>query len=176
MMRQVCAFVIGAASAVLMAAPAQAHIVLQENEAQVGTTYRAVLVVGHGCGDQATTGVRVQIPEGFYNVKPMPKAGWTIDTVVGPYETPFSNHGTEITEGVKEISWTGGSLPNDYFDEFTFRGTFGQQLEQGSTFYFPVIQSCGTTEDAWIDQSGDHDAEFPAPAVVLSSPAAEHAH
>ena len=170
------AFAIGVTTLLALSSPAAAHIVLQVKEAQVGAAYRAVLVVGHGCGEQATTGVRVQVPEGFYNVKPLHKPGWTIETVTGPYETPFLSHGTEITEGVKEISWTSGNLPNDFFDEFTFRGTFGAELEAGSTFFFPVIQTCGTTEDAWIDQSGDADAEFPAPAVVLSPAHAEHAH
>mgnify|MGYP000873188064 CR=1 FL=1 len=50
-----------------MCSPAMAHIVLQVEDAQVGAAYRAVLVVGHGCGDEATTGMRVQVPEGFYN-------------------------------------------------------------------------------------------------------------
>lgn len=165
------------AAAMLFAAvsPAWAHISLSQNEAAAGTTYKAVLVIGHGCGEEATTKLRVQIPEGFYNVKPMPKAGWTIETVVGPYDTPFVNHGTELTEGVKEISWSGGSLPNEQFDEFVFRGTLGGNLEAGSTLYFPVIQVCGSTEDAWIDVSGDHDAEYPAPALTVL-PAEEHGH
>jgi uncharacterized protein YcnI len=174
-MKTAAAFTAATVGLLAMCSPAMAHIVLQVEDAQVGAAYRAVLVVGHGCGDEATTGMRVQVPEGFYNVKPMPKAGWTIDTVTGPYQTPFINHGTEITEGVTEISWTGGSLPNAFFDEFTFRGTFGAALEEGTTFYFPVIQTCGALEDAWIDQSGDHDVEFPAPSVTLS-PAAGHAH
>jgi uncharacterized protein YcnI len=174
-MKNIATLVTGTAALVFSSSPAMAHIVLQLPDGQVGSAYRAVLVVGHGCGEDATTGVRVQVPEGFYNVKPLPKAGWTIETVTGTYETPFMNHGTEITEGIKEISWTGGSLPNAFFDEFTFRGTFGAELEEGSRFYFPVIQTCGAQEDAWIDQSGDDDAEFPAPSVTLS-PAAEHAH
>lgn len=174
-MKTIAAIAAGTSVLLALSSPALAHISLQLKDAQVGAAYRAVLVVGHGCGEEATTGVRVQVPEGFYNVKPMPKAGWTIETVTGPYETPFLNHGTEITEGITEISWTGGNLPNEFFDEFTFRGTFGAELEEGSTFHFPVIQTCGSLEDAWIDQSGDHDVEFPAPSVTLS-PAAEHAH
>lgn len=174
-MKTITAFAAGVTAVLALSSPAMAHIVLQVKEAQVAAAYRAVLVVGHGCGEQATTGVRVQVPEGFYNVKPLPKAGWTIEMVTGPYETPFLSHGTEITEGVKEISWSAGNLPNDFFDEFTFRGTFGADLEAGGTFYFPVIQTCGTLEDAWIDQSGEDDVEFPAPSVTLS-PAAEHAH
>lgn len=163
------------ALALTLSSGAQAHIVLQEKQAQAGATYRAVLVVGHGCGGEATTSIRVRIPEGFYNVKPMQKAGWKIDTVIGEYDKPYSSHGNELTEGVKEISWSGGSLPDDFFDEFAFRGTFDSDAKEGTRIFFPVIQSCGDTEDAWIDQSGDHDVEFPAPSVTLGPPA-EHAH
>jgi uncharacterized protein YcnI len=174
-MKTIATLAAGTAALLALCSPATAHIVMQAKDAQVGSAYRAVLVVGHGCGEDATTGVRVQVPDGFYNVKPMPKAGWTIDTVTGPYQTPFVNHGTEIAEGVKEISWTGGNLPNAFFDEFTFRGTFGSDLEEGSTFFFPVIQTCGSLEDAWIDQSGGRNVQFPAPSLTLS-PAAGHAH
>ncbi len=171
---------IAAAATALLAlagltSPAAAHITLATTEAAVGSTFKAVLVAGHGCAGAATTGMRVQIPEGFYNVKPMPKAGWELKTVTGPYATPFDNHGTVLTEGVTEIMWSGGELPDAFFDEFIFRGTFGSNLEEGSTFYFPVIQICGTTEDAWIDTSGDADAELPAPSVTLT-PAAGHSH
>jgi uncharacterized protein YcnI len=158
------------------ASPAAAHITLATAEASVGATFKAVLVVGHGCGGAATTGLRVQIPEGFYNVKPMPKPGWELKTVTGPYATPFENHGTTLTEGVTEISWSGGELPDAYFDEFIFRGTFGGALKPGSTFYFPVIQICGATEDAWIDTSGDDEVEMPAPAVTLTPAAAAGHH
>lgn len=157
--------------------PAAAHISLATKEAVVGTTFKAVLVASHGCGAAATTALRVQIPEGFYNVKPMPKAGWELNTVIGAYATPFNNHGTTLTEGVTEISWSGGELPDAYFDEFVFRGTFGSTLEAGTTFYFPVIQVCGDKEDAWIDTSGEPDAELPAPGVTLTpAEASEHHH
>ncbi len=160
-----------------LTSPAAAHITLATKEAVVGSSFKAVLVAGHGCGGAATTTLRVQIPEGFYNVKPMPKAGWEVKTVIGPYATPFSNHGTTLSEGVTEISWSGGELPDAYFDEFVFRGTFGSALEAGSTFYFPVIQVCGDKEDAWIDTSGDAEAEMPAPAVTLTpAESAGHHH
>lgn len=166
------------ASAAMMAAlagPALAHIGVTPGEAAVGSIFRASLVVGHGCAGAATTKVRVQIPEGFYNVRPMPKAGWQLETVTGTYETPFENHGTTLTEGIKEIIWSGGELPDSQFDEFTFRGTFGAQLEAGTHFYFPVLQRCGDVEDAWIDTTGDENAEFPAPSVELR-PAVDHHH
>jgi uncharacterized protein YcnI len=159
-----------------LAGPAVAHIGLAEGEATIDETFRATLVVGHGCAGASTTQIRVQIPEGFYNVRPMPKPGWQLDTVTGAYEQPFESHGTTISEGVKEITWSGGELPDSQFDEFAFRGTFGARLEPGTIFYFPVLQQCGSVEDAWIDTSGNEDAEFPAPSVELQQAAGGHEH
>lgn len=150
-----------------LAAPAMAHVTLEQREAKVGTTYKAVLRVPHGCGDQATHTVRVQIPEGFYNVKPMPKAGWNLETVTGPYAKPYDNHGTQMTEGVQEVVWSGGDLPNEFYDEFVFRGSFAGDLPVDSIFHFPTVQECANGEEAWIDTSGDENAEMPAPGVKL---------
>lgn len=155
-----------ALATVLAAVPAFAHVTLEVPQAAVGSTYKAVLRIPHGCGTEATNTVRVQIPEGFYNVKPMPKAGWTLETVTGPYAQPYDNHGTQLTEGVTEIVWSGGDLPNEWYDEFVFRGTFAGTLEPGN-FYFPTIQQCANGEEAWIDVSGDENADMPAPSVEL---------
>lgn len=133
------------AVATLTAVPAFAHATLEVRQAAIGSTYKAVLRVPHGCGAEATNVVRIQIPEGFYNVKPTPKAGWTLETVTGPYAQPYDNHGTQLTEGVKEIVWKDGNLPNEWYDEFVFRGTFAGTLEPGQ-FYFPVVQECANGE------------------------------
>jgi uncharacterized protein YcnI len=87
--------------------------------------------------------------------------------VTGTYATPFVNHGTELKEGVTEIVWSGGELPDSFFDEFVFRGTFGANLKPDTVFYFPTLQLCGDKEDAWIDTSGAEDAEMPAASVTL---------
>ena len=72
--------------AALLAAPAvQAHVTLETAEAAPGSTYKAVLRIGHGCGAAATRELRVQIPEGVIAVKPMPKPGWTLETVTAAY-------------------------------------------------------------------------------------------
>lgn len=155
-----------AATLVSLAVPAFAHATFEVQEAKIGGSYKAVLRVPHGCGTEATHTVRIQIPEGFYNVKPMPKAGWTLETVTGPYENSYDNHGTTLTEGVKEIVWSEGNLPNEWYDEFVFRGSFAGTLEPGK-FYFPAIQECATGEEAWIDVTGDENAEMPAPSVEL---------
>lgn len=158
----------------LTAAPAFAHVTLETPQARLGTSYKAVLRVPHGCGTEPTNVVRVQIPEGFYNVKPMPKAGWTLETLTGPYAQSYDNHGTALTEGVREIVWKDGNLPNEWYDEFVFRGNFAATLEPGR-FHFPVIQECATGEEAWIDVRGGENAEMPAPSVELV-PAGGPAH
>lgn len=157
---------IAAASLLAISVPAFAHATLEVQEARIGASYKAVLRVPHGCGTEATNVVRVQIPEGFFNVKPMPKAGWELETVIAPYAGSYDNHGTELTEGVVEIVWSGGHLPNEWYDEFVFRGTFADSLEEG-TFHFPAIQECANGEEAWIDTSGEPDASYPAPALSL---------
>lgn len=56
--------------------------------ALAGTSYRAVLRVGHGCDSSPTTAMQVSIPDGFTGAQPMPKAGWTLTTKVGKLAEP----------------------------------------------------------------------------------------
>jgi uncharacterized protein YcnI/copper(I)-binding protein len=165
---------LAAATLFALAAPAVAHSTLELQQATLGASYKAVLRIPHGCGTEATHTVRVQIPEGFYNVKPMPKAGWTLQTVTGPYENTYVNHGKGVSEGVTEIVWSEGNLPNEFYDEFVFRGTFADTLEEGP-FYFPAIQECANGEEAWTDVSGSGD--MPAPSLTLVAGGGDaHAH
>lgn len=163
---------LAAAVAALAVAPASAHVTLEKGEAPVGSTYKAVLRVPHGCAGKPTNVVRIKLPQGYYAVKPMPKPGWTLEKVVGKYEKPYNNHGTEMTEGVTEVVWSGGNLPDDEYDEFVVRGSLGPDLAVGSTLYFPVVQECpdGAAE-RWIEipaagQAGDA-LEMPAPGLKL---------
>src|ERR1700754_5078350 len=99
---------------------ALAHITLETQEAAVGSTYKAIFRVPHGCEGKATTAVRVQIPEGGISVKPMPKPGWTLQTKKGKYEKSYQLYGETLSTGVKEVDWSGGNLPDEFYDEFIF--------------------------------------------------------
>ena len=166
MIRTFAAAALAATTLLAIATPAFAHATFLVQEAKIGASFKAVLRVPHGCGTEATHTVRVQVPEGFFAVKPMPKAGWTLETVTGPYENTYLNHGTEVTEGVKEIVWSEGNLPNEFYDEFVFTGTFADTLQEGP-FYFPAIQECATGEEAWIDTTGAEGVDGPAPKINL---------
>jgi len=151
---------------------ALAHITLETQEAPVGSTYKAIFRVPHGCEGKATTAVRVQIPEGVISVKPMPKPGWTLQTKKGKYEKPYQLYGETLTTGVKEVDWSGGNLPDEFYDEFVFRASLAADLPAGQMLYFPVVQECGdATATRWIEipaAGQDEDAlENPAPGIKL---------
>ena len=140
------------------AGTAFAHIVLQDKQASVGSYYKAVLQVGHGCRGAATTAVRVQVPKGLQGAKPMPKAGWTLSTEVAPLAAPYDSHGQRITEDVAAITWTAASaaaLPDAHYDEFVLRG---QLPDTAGPLWFAVRQSCGAVVQDW--------AEVPASGTV----------
>ena len=166
------------AAALLLAtaAAASAHITLEQGEAPAGDAYKAVLRVGHGCEGAATTAVRVQIPDGVIEAKPMPKPGWTLETTRGAYAEPVELWGETLTEGVREIRWSGSELPDDWYDEFAFRARLTDGLA-GQTIYFPVVQECGDAVTRWIEIPAEgEDAESleePAPALSVTAPAGE---
>jgi uncharacterized protein YcnI len=165
---------IGAAFGALMLAvcgQASAHVTLEVQEAKAGSAYKAILRVPHGCDGAPTTKITVQVPEGFISAKPMPHAGWTIETVKGKYARAYDYFGSPLDEGLTEVSWSGGSLPDDYYDEFVLRGTFAAELPAGM-IYFPVVQECeGGKAERWIEIPADgkaaDDYESPAPGLML---------
>lgn len=155
---------------------ASAHATLEQQEAPTKSTYKGVMRIGHGCGGEATLKVRIQIPDGVIAVKPMPKPGWTLEIVTGPYDKTYDYYGTPMTEGVRELVWS-GELPDAYYDEFTFRATLTEGLPVGSTVYFPTVQECATGAERWIEiptEGQDPDAlEGPAPGVKITEAATE---
>ena len=160
-----------AAGAVLaaLATPAFAHITLETGSAPVGSGYKAVLRVPHGCDGAATTAISLKVPEGFISAKPMPKAGWTLDIKTGDYAQTYKLYGANVNSGATEITWSGGNLPDNEYDEFVVRGTLAGSLKPGDTLYFPVLQTCGDKEDAWIaiPAEGQPEPETPAPGLKL---------
>jgi uncharacterized protein YcnI len=161
------------AVAALTASSASAHVTLENRQATVGAYYKAVFAVPHGCAGSATVKVRVQIPEGVIAVKPMPKPGWSVEAIKGKYVADYDYHGTKLSEGVKEVVWSGGKLPDDNYDEFVVSTFLTGGLKPNSMLYFPVVQECEQGVSRWIDipvegsAAPSHDSKSPAPGVKL---------
>ena len=133
--------------AILVPGLAHAQVKLEQNQAESGSYYKGVLAVTQGCDGSATTSITVDIPEGLQFVQPMPKAGWQVEIVKKPVERPFFRDGIEITEAVRQITWSGNTLSDNHFDEFIFRGRVG--VGATSVLYFPVTQKCEAGELYW---------------------------
>lgn len=149
---------------------AAAHVELQTESAPIDSFYRAVLTVPHGCEGSATVRLRVQIPEGVISVKPMPKPGWQIKITKGKYDKSYDFYGTKLTEGVRELSWS-GKLPDEYYDEFVFQAKLTDALKPETMLYFPSVQECEKGVERWIEipaEGKDPESyEHPAPGLKL---------
>lgn len=157
----------------LTTSSALAHATLEVKQASPNSSYKAIMRIGHGCGESPTLKVRIRIPEGYINVKPMPKAGWTLETVRGPYAKTYGTEHAKLSEGVREVIWT-GRLLDAHYDEFIMTGTLTGDLETGSTLWFPTVQECETGFNRWIEipAAGKTAADYkePAPGLKIIAP------
>lgn len=158
---------IAVAAGLALAPTASAHITLSPTELPAGYTY-AEFGVPHGCEGSATTKVSVQIPEGIASVKPQEVAGWEIATKEGTLPEPVSIFGEETTEGVTEVSWTGGPLADAHVQRFGL-SFFASASIAGETVYFPTVQECEEGVTRWIEipVEGEEEPEEPAPGIAI---------
>ncbi|MGO4380886.1 YcnI family copper-binding membrane protein [Pseudoduganella sp. RAF53_2] len=142
------------AAAALLATSAHAHITLEQKTATAGSYQKLTFRVGHGCKGSPTREITVTLPEGVNGAKPMPKQGWQIKT------TPNS------------VTWTGGPLPDEYYDEFVMQVKLPADT---GTRYFKVAQVCEKGSEGWDETTPG--GKNPAPALEIQPAApSEHAH
>lgn len=153
----------------MAASPAAAHIGLAEPQAPAGAYHVARFRVGHGCDGAATTEVQIYIPDSVSGARPMPKPGWTLKIDTVKLDKPQAGEGGRpVTERVSVITWAGGSLPNDQFDEFP---VLMRLPAKPATLMFPVMQSCGAAMVHWMD-APDGKSRFPAPVLKVGNASA----
>jgi uncharacterized protein YcnI len=162
-------------AALLAASPAGAHVFLEGKQAAVGADFKAVFVVPHGCSGSPTVKLRVQIPEGVIAAEAKPVAGWNVETVKGKYANEYDYRDARVSEGIKEVAWSGGKLPDKTRQEFVIETHLASSLKPNTTLYFPVVQECEQGVSRWIEIPPDgaphsHEGKWPAPGVKLTRP------
>jgi uncharacterized protein YcnI len=162
-------------AALLAAAPASSHVFLEGKQADIGAEYKAVFVVPHGCAGSPTIKLRVQIPEGVIATEAAPVAGWNVETVKGKYAAEYDYKGAKVSDGIKEVAWSGGKLPDKTRQDFVVATYLTGGLKPNSTLYFPVVQECEQGVSRWIEIPPDgathsHEGKWPAPGVKLTKP------
>jgi uncharacterized protein YcnI len=159
---------LAAAALALAASAVQAHVSLEYQVANAGTSYKAAFRVGHGCGESATRQVAVDIPAAVRGAHPMPKPGWRLEV--------------ERAGDVVRVTWTAKSredaLASAHYDEFVL---VAQMPAQPGTLYWPVRQVCEEGRADWIEvpQAGQKYSDLKAPAAlleVLPGAGGGHAH
>jgi len=164
--------------AMLIPGAVSAHVGLEKPEATLGAPYKAVFKVPHGCNGSPTSSITIEIPEGVIGVKPMPKPGWTLATERGAYRNEYAfYHGRKVSEGVRKVTWTGGPLLDEHYDEFVLSSFIAGELAAG-TVSFPVIQGCEKGELKWVEVAAPgqdpHDLKAPAPTLKLIAAGSDH--
>ncbi|WP_430396620.1 DUF1775 domain-containing protein [Ferrovibrio sp.] len=149
------------------ALPAAAHVVADPGDGQAGGYFRTALRVGHGCGTSPTIAVKVILPEGLTTVRPQVKPGWQIQIDTAKLAKPVdAGHGRMTDTAISAVSWTGGNLPNEHFDEF---GLSLKLPDSAGPLWLKVIQTCKEGELRWeqVPASGTSTRGLEFPAAVI---------
>jgi uncharacterized protein YcnI len=163
-----------AAATLLVVAPvASAHVTLQPEELPAGGFTRLDVRVPTERDDASTTKVEVQLPPGFLFVSTEPVPGWEAKIVNRKLDKPVEQFGEQITEEVGQVSFTAkgaaaGIAPGEFQD---FGLSVSVPDKAGSTLTFKAVQTYSGGEVVrWI---GPPDSEEPAPQVKLTAAEAE---
>jgi uncharacterized protein len=153
------------ALALLAPAVAQAHVTLQPTEAPEGAYTVLDVRVPNESESENTTKVAVQFPEGFGEVSYQAVPGWNVKVVHQKLKKPIQTDDGPVTEGVREIIFSGGKLPPGQFQDFPLSvqipGKAGEELT------FKAVQTYEKEVVRWI---GAPESEHPAPQVLVTPP------
>jgi uncharacterized protein YcnI len=164
-----------AALALSAALPAVAHVVVEPVQAAAGRYTRLAFGVGHGCRGSATNRIEVGIPEEVLIARPTPKRGWRLHLTKAKLPAPIAQHGHSRTERVSKITWSGGPLDDEYYDQFV---VLVKMPDATSRILFPVTQTCEHGRSEWRlppGQRSEDPAVGPAPSVQVT-PATPREH
>jgi uncharacterized protein YcnI len=159
---------------VLFAGPASAHVTVSAPAgAEPGGFATLVFNVPNERSDATTTSVQVAMPEdaplAFVSVEPVP--GWTVDVEKTTLDQPLqSDEGDEITEAVSSVTWSGGSIGDGQFQQFSISA--GPLPEDADSLRFPAVQTYSDGEEVrWIEDTpeGGEEPEHPAPVLELTA-------
>lgn len=148
--------------AALVAAPASAHVTIEDTSARAGGYAKVVLRVTHGCSGSPTKSIAVHVPPGFLFAKANVKPGWSVTYERTPLAEPVDLHGRLMTQTTSVVRWEGGTVPNDQFDEFALQGRIDEKAPR--QLAFRVVQTCEKGSTDWKDVPAGQE---PAPVLEV---------
>lgn len=162
-----------AAAAVVATAPmAGAHVTVDPGEATKGGFATLAFRVPNERDDASTIEVQVNLPTDtpLTSVRVRPTPGWEYEIGRTQLDQPIESGDEEITEVAETITFTGGEIAPDEFEEFHV--SVGRLPEDADHMLFPTVQVYDSGEEVrWIeDPTGGTEPESPAPMLTLVDP------
>jgi uncharacterized protein len=161
-----------AALAVVLAGAASAHVHVDPDTAAPGGDATVSFTVPNETDDANTTKVEVEIPTdhpiGSVSVEAIP--GWTVKVDRTTLAKPIQTDDGEITETASKITWSGGSIAPDQFQNFTV--SFDSLPDDVDSLVFPTVQTYSNGDVVrWIDRptTDGTEPEHPAPVLTLAA-------
>lgn len=156
---------LAAVAALALPAAASGHVTLQPEEAAAGSYTVLDVRVPNETEDADTTKVDVQFPPGFADASYQPVPGWSVKVIKDELAKPIQTDDGPITEGVREIIWSGGRIaPGEFMD---FPVSVQIPGKAGDELTFKALQTYDDGEVVrWI---GAPESEHPAPQVVVTA-------
>ena len=155
---------------------AYAHVTAQPTTAAQGSYSKIAFRVPNEEDKAATTQLEVTFPADHpiasVEVKPVP--GWTAQIDKAKLAKPLESDDGPITEAVSKITWTGGKIDPDNFQEFEV--SMGPLPTDTDKLVFKAVQTYDNGDVVrWIDTTGTGGAEpeHPAPTVQLTAKTAD---
>ena len=170
MVRGVAAVAGGACALIVGAGSLSAHVGVDQDEIEAGSSATLGFSFSHGCEDSPTTSMSFQVPEGVNNAVPLAHAGWDIEVEREELAEPIeSAHGDPITDRPAVITFTareGFIVPSGVKDTMSLSFTAPEAPGQ---LFFKVIQGCEVGSNDWIDEwdGTGEEPESPAPSVMV---------
>ena len=150
-----------------LSSAAWGHALSVDKNAPAGGWHFVQIGIPHGCGGSPTNGVRINIPDEIFMVRPEIKPGWEMTMKMRNMDPPITSEGVTYSESVDEIIWRGGVVGNLEFDRFNLLALMPRKAN--TKVYFRTIQECENGENKWVEIPEKGRAwgsyKYPAPFV-----------
>jgi periplasmic copper chaperone A len=166
------------AAFVLPATSALAHVTVNPRETPGGGYAKLAFRVPNERDNAGTTRLEINFPPDhpFSSVTVRPQPGWTYTVEKRTLDTPIDNHGTQISEVVSKVTWSGGLIKPGEFNEFEV--SVGRLPSDVDSIAFKALQTYENGEIVrWIEEAapGAAEPERPAPVLKLTKSSADAA-
>ncbi len=163
--------VLTAAALITAAASASAHVTVHSDQGVAGATDAAITFrVPNEEANAQTTKIQVVFPTGHPLIGVLIKnhPGWIADVQTAKLPTPVTTDDGPVSDAVSRVTWTGGVITGDNYDDFEVSA--GQLPKDVSDLTFKAIQTYSNGDVvSWIDTAspGAPEPDHPAPVLHL---------